>query len=197
MLKKLHQTKEATTSFFDMWGPVPPDRYKTNYLAFLVQAPRKAFAFWEKAPSGFKEFGLVLEEASSGQRQLLARGLDAVSDYWIDVRPDSSYAVELVGWDDSGLMKVLMRSRIIRTPRDWMSSNTNAIFIDVRDRRRFKMKWGGLGDAWKRLKMGASERLSEINAFGQNILPLIPSSVEKVPSSWGKVASSWGKKEKS
>ncbi|MCB4756483.1 MAG: glycogen/starch synthase [Elusimicrobia bacterium] len=189
LVKKLHQTKREVKSYVDIWGPEPPDRYHRSYIAFLIQAPKKAFAFWEQIYSPHKEYGLVLEDVKSGHRHLLSRGLPPVADYWIDVQPDREYAVELVGFDEGGLMHILMRSKIVRTPRDWMSGNTNAIFIDVRERRRIKMKWPKW--QWRTYRPGASEQLVELTTEMVTQFPNLPSSWGKVPSSWTQVPGSF------
>jgi hypothetical protein len=160
-MKKLHTVHEDVHNFIDAWGPVPPERYNGNYLSFLTQSPKKAYVFWEWAGGGYKEFGVVLDKRSLGHRALLARGLASAGEYWIEVEPDQEYAVELIGWNDSGAVIPLMRSRTLRTPRMGPSPNKEAIFIDVRTRRRFSMAgFHSWDDLMGLLKMGGSRAWS-------------------------------------
>lgn len=135
LMGKLHATKKETQNFIDSWGPLPPDRYGKDYIGFLVQSPTKTYAFWECDARGYKDIGLYLDNHSAGRRNLLSRGLYEVAEYWIDVEPDQTYVVELVGWDSFGGERVLLRSKPIRTPRAAPSPNQKVIFVDVRQRR--------------------------------------------------------------
>lgn len=139
LMERLHQTREAVDSFIESWGPLPPERYGINAISFLLQAPRKAYAFWEWSGDVQGDLGVVLENRTGSSRRLLSRGLGAVGDYWIDIEPDHEYVFELVSVSRSGQIRPLLRSRPLRSPRLSPSPNRDAIFIDVHSRRRFLM----------------------------------------------------------
>lgn len=159
-------------SFDTFWGPVPPDRYHVNMLSFLVQSPVKAFVFWEWTKTNYASLGLVLHDETTGQQRELASNLSAVGEYWLDVESDHHYVVELVGWTPDGRRETLLRSRRVRTPRSHPSPNRQAVFIDVRSRRRFGLsgylEWDEL------MKWLGSSRMAVLNA-GFTL---------DVPSSW-------------
>jgi hypothetical protein len=160
LLKRLHTDTDAVQTFIDSWGPAPRDRYGLDLISFLIQAPKKAYAFWEWNGQGISDFGVVLERCASNDRRVLGRGLGSLGEFWLDVEPDQEYVVELVGWGDDGQQRTLLRSSKIRTPRDSVSANTDATFIDVSSQRRFTVQ-GGKGPLGGGLlgKLGASERL--------------------------------------
>jgi hypothetical protein len=166
LLKRLHKDAAAANAFIDSWGPVPRDRYGVNQIGFLIQAPKKAFSFWEWNGSGIVDFGVVIDRVSAGKRDLLARGLGSAGEFWLDVEPDQEYHIELVGWTSSGAMQTLLRSQRIRTPRDRPSSNTSATLIDVNTGRRFTVEGTPLGGP--ALRTGASEFLGASGRFGSS-----------------------------
>lgn len=157
LLKRLQSNQNSVQAFIDSWGPLPKERYGNNRISFLVQAPKKAFAFWECNGSGCGEFGVVMDDINGGKKHLLARGLGDIGEFWMSVEPDREYAIELVGWTPSGQMKVLMRSPKIRTPRDRPSSNTRATLIDAKTKERFNVE--GEAGLWGLSRVGASDQL--------------------------------------
>jgi len=162
LMEKCHIDEKQYDRFIESWGPLPPDSYNQNCLSFLIQSPTKAFGFWEWTHNGFTDYGLVLENRSDGSRRVLSRGLNALGDFWIDVLPDRPYVLELVGWTKSNEMVPLLRSRIVRTPRNIPSANKDAVFIDVRTRRRFLKKgvgWWNNGQLFS----GSSASLSALD----------------------------------
>jgi hypothetical protein len=158
LLKRLHSDGEAAQAFIDSWGPIPKDRYGKNRISFLVQAPKKAYAFWEWNGSNFVDFGINIDRLSAGGKQLLSRGLGSLGEFWLDVEPDQEYAVELLGWTASGEMRMLMRSPRIRTPRMGPSANTRATLINVRTKERIEMQ-ARPGEWGAGFRLGASEQL--------------------------------------
>lgn len=129
--KKLHSSKNEAQAFIESWGPVPQDRYQTNTISFLQQSPKKAYVFWEWVGSKHSNYGIVLEDIDSGNRILVDHNLSSLGDYWLDVQPGRTYVVELTGAATKGT-KTLLRSQPLFIPRDHMSSNTEAVFVDVK-----------------------------------------------------------------
>lgn len=182
LIQKFRPVTPEPTNFLEMWGPPAPDRYGVNTISFLTQSPRKAFCFWEWSGGGLHDFGIALENCSSGQTWLLARGLASKGEYWINVDPDCSYRTALVGWSPSGMMHVLLTSNIVRTPREGLSANTNAIFIDTRLRRRFGIKgtqsWESL---LRKIRLGATSALEWVEE--ESPLPGVVPMALNLPSS--------------
>jgi hypothetical protein len=139
LLKKLHSTKDEAQRFIESWGPVPPDRYQTNVISFLMQSPRKAYAFWEWTGTPFTSYALALEDLESGSRVVLERNLPGLGDFWVDVNPGRKYAIELLGVSH-GSLKTLLRSNVLSIARNSLSPNTEAIFIDVKSRQKVAMQ---------------------------------------------------------
>ena len=187
LLERLHPTVEEATRFIESWGPLPPDRYHHNRLEFMLQSPVKTYAHWEWAHNDQRDYGVLLEDVASGSRTLLSRGLPSLGDYWIGVDPDREYVVELVGWSERGAMTPLLRSRPLRTPRTGPSSNRDAVFIDVRSRRRFGARADETWDEWlRRFRVGSGSAAWEWESRERKITPIeIPSSIEWVGSSAG------------
>lgn len=190
LLERLHQTAEEVQDFIESWGPQPPDGYRSNSISFLLQSPRKAFAFWEWTGDGEGPFGLVLEDRTAGSRTVLSSGLNALGDFWIDIEPDHEYRLELVAMG-SGAASPLLRSRSLRSPRVSPSRNVEAVFVDLRTNRRFartgEERWdrlasrvseGGGSSAWEWTPAEAPE------ALGVGAPTELPSSTS-VPSSPG------------
>lgn len=156
LMKKVQSTQDEANRFIEQWGPEPPERYNVNSISFLCQSPVKAYAFWEWTRMDFADYGLMLENRSTGAKKLLSRGLHAFSDYWIDVEPDKEYVLELVGWTSAGVMQPLLRSRALRTPRNKPSNNVDAVFVDVRNRQRYMRKVGDVSLLSKGLRPGGT-----------------------------------------
>lgn len=143
LMERVHAGDDELKKFIESWGPPPPDRYSANAISFMVQSPTKAYAFWEWIHHDFVDYGLRLENLGSGAQTLLARGLQAMADFWIDVSPASEYVLELVGYRVDGSLQPLLRSRPVRTPRNSPSPNIDAVFINVRDRSRTRRRATG------------------------------------------------------
>ncbi len=155
LIERLHKTRDAVQDFIESWGPVPPERYRINTINFMLQSPRKAFAFWEWASDGVGEFGLVLEDRTTGARTLLSRSLESIGDFWVTIEPDHEYVLELVSVKGTGKTSPLLRSRALRSPRVAVSSNREAVFIDVVSRRRIAASSAPL--TWEHLTHAISE----------------------------------------
>ncbi len=140
LMKKLHSSKDQAQSFIESWGPIPPDRYQTNTISFLQQSPKKAYVFWEWVESKHSKYGIALEDVDSGSRIVVDQDLSALGDYWLDVQPGRTFVAELFGVSAGGRQKKLMRSQPLFIPRDSMSPNTEAIFIDVKTRERITLR---------------------------------------------------------
>ncbi len=144
ILKKVHTGSGELKRFIESWGPPPPDRTNTNALSFLVQSPTKAYAFWEWTKHDYVDYGLSLENCSNNSKKMLARGLQAMGDFWIDVNPATEYVIELIGFSKNGKAFPLLRSQLVRTPRNAPSPNRRAVFVDVRSKQRFEINGNGV-----------------------------------------------------
>ncbi len=144
-------------SYQELWGPVPAQNYNRNQIGFLVQSPVKAYTFWEWIYTDFKDYGVVLEDCDSGTHHLLGRGLSPKGDFWFDVSPNRGYAVELFGWDAQDKAHLLMRSQVVRTPRNSISDNPNIVFVDTRLKKRYRLKHP-ISLLEQEVYLGASER---------------------------------------
>lgn len=176
LLEKVHNNDDDFKRFIESWGPPPPERTNVNSLSFLIQSPTKAYAFWEWISHDYTDYGLRLEDCDTGTQVLLSRGQPSMGDFWFEVLPGRGYIVELVGFRADGTMQPLLRSRLIRTPRNSPSPHTTAIFIDVRDRRRFKGKGTGLGVSGKKFMPGGT------SAFEWSVVEMPSSFRESVSS---------------
>lgn len=159
LLEKVHAGDEELRRFIESWGPIPPERYNRNGLSFLIQSPVKAFAFWEWVNHDFVDYGLRVENHTSKKNSLLARGLPAMGDFWFDVAPDHEYVLELVGYRSDGSCQPLLRSRPVRTPRNRMSANTTATFINMHDRSRTTRREGGGRFGFRGFESGGTSAL--------------------------------------
>jgi len=144
-------------NYQELWGPLPPQNYNQNRIGFLIQSPQKAYSFWEWIYKDFSDYGIVLEDCQSGNHWLLSRGLSPKGEFWVDVEPNRQYAVEFFGWDSQGRAHLLMRSQVMKTPRNGVSDNNNIIFVDTRLKKRFRMS-GPLNLLEQEVYLGASER---------------------------------------
>ncbi|MFN0117572.1 MAG: glycogen/starch synthase [Elusimicrobiota bacterium] len=157
MKDKIHSQPVQIDKLIEMWGPLLPIRYGVNTLSFLVQSPEKAYVFWEWSGFEYSVFGLRLIDKTEEVQIVLGQGLSDLGDFWFDVSPAHEYIVELLGWDSSGKINVLLRSRLVRIPRNSESPYTEAVFINVRDKSR-KLKKGS--HRWEKYSysLGASEK---------------------------------------
>jgi hypothetical protein len=167
LLKRLHTDEDAVRAFIDSWGPLPRERYGYNQIGFLIQAPRKAYSFWEWNGSGIERFDVLIDHHGVGRR-IVSEGVSTAGEYWFDVEPDQEYSVELIGWTPSGHMKTLMRSRPVKTPRDCPSPNRNATLIDVKTKQKLEVEGGVLPGSYDLRKLGASEFLGASGRFGSS-----------------------------
>ena len=161
--KKLHATTEQVEVFLQSWGPPLPDKYNTDMLSLLIQSPRKAFVFWEWTKHDYRDYGLMIEDRTTGQKKVASKGLFSLGDFWIEVEPDHSYVAHLVGWTHSGELQTLLSSKLVRTPRETPSENINAVFVDTRDRKRFSLTGFASLDEALLAYLKRMGRLSSIN----------------------------------
>lgn len=172
LLKKLHSSEDEANRYIESWGPLPPERYHVNGISFVFQSPFKAYVFWEWTHPVCADYGLMLEDIKSGNRRLLSRKLREWGDYWVDVEPGASYIAELLGWTSSGQMRVLLRSRPLKIPRVDPSENTDAVFIDVKNRKRFSV---AASNDWETL----GRRRGGGTSAWEWLFPGLPSSLRK------------------
>ncbi len=145
VLEKVHVDDNHLKQFIESWGPIPPDNYNVNGISLLVQAPTKAYAFWEWTRHDYVDYGVALDDRTTGSKNFVSRNLHAMGDYWFEVHPGHEYVVELIGFRANGTAQPLLRSRPVRMPRNGPSKNIRATFIDVRSRKRFEKLGRGFG----------------------------------------------------
>ncbi len=170
LMKRLHPDADAAQHFINSWGPLPRDHYGANQIGFLIQAPQKAYTFWEWSGDEMVDFGIEVTHFGSGRTTLLGRGLSFVGEFWLDVEPDQEYQVELVGWTPSGERRGLLRSKRVRTPRMGPSANTMATLIDTSTGERTTLEGSELsmGEAWSRWGGGSSGFMGASGRFGSS-----------------------------
>lgn len=134
--KSVHPSEDPIQKAIQMWGPFPPDRYGVRSLSLLVQSPKKAYVFWEWADSEPRHLGLLIENESQKQSQVLAEGVDQVGEFWMDVEAAQVYSAVLAERLSDGTWRPLLRSAQVRTPRNAPSENRSIVFVDVRTQSR-------------------------------------------------------------
>lgn len=137
LVKKIKSLEKPQQKPSTDWGPIPPDRYHTDMLGFLIQSPLKGYCFWEWTKERHQNLGLLLEDLTTHRRIMLSDQVWRLGEFWLDLEPNHYYAIELLGRTASGTFETLLRSRVIRTPRNKPSDNRKAVFLDTKTKQRF------------------------------------------------------------
>jgi hypothetical protein len=153
LLKRLHRSAAEAESYWENWGIAPNPRYGINFINCLVQSARALFVFWEWNMTEYAEYGVIVENVSTGKRTLAARGLPALGELWLEIEPEQRYVTELVAWNREGRFQSLLRSGVALAPRDGVSGDRSLHFVDGAEFLHYKrmgragvlaaVRWGG------------------------------------------------------
>jgi starch synthase len=126
-----HPAPAEPAPFID-WGPELPDRYHEDTVRLMVQSPTQLYVYWEVAPGRAQSGAIRLVVDRESETWTEARDLHDVGDHWVSAEPDRTYRVRLVGPDGGELL----RSNVVRTPRDQPSWRQEARWLEAEERRR-------------------------------------------------------------
>ena len=98
----------------------------------MVQSPTQLYAYWEIAPDGPPPGPIELVVDREGIARSEARDLEEVGEKWIAADADTSCRVRLVGPDG----RELLRSNVVRTPRQEPSSRQDTNWVNAEERRQ-------------------------------------------------------------
>lgn len=126
-----HPAPAEPAPFID-WGPPLPDRYHEDTIRLMVQSPTQLYVYWEVAPGRQVEGRLELVVEREGRSWTQAHALGEVGELWIPAEADREYRVRIRSY--SG--EELLRSNVVRTPRDRPSERPPGRWLEAEERRR-------------------------------------------------------------
>lgn len=136
--------------------PTLPEHYDADRLVLMVRDPYWLFCYWEltarteiraEALIGAEEYGaaasiLRLIDLDTGEHWDVTAGYNAPGWYWNPARPGDAFVCELARIDRHGRYIALLRSNVVRTPRDGPSELTDPDWACPEDLWARLYPWG-------------------------------------------------------